>query len=329
MRRTILRRRALAVEKKLVFLDAFASSRLLFQAGSWFGGTDVNVRALEAPYIDALRVATGNTRFDETKMFAATNLVVRREACRIDMTSQLRCARLAFLPRVLRNSPPHLLGILDIQLSLKRGWAAQLVGDLAWIADIVSQCDAEADMVCLLNRGLSDVMAFAFASPKRWKDFVKRVLRRHCLAAQASPRRPDQPDLDGIHHLRDPHDREGISNFCYECGFLACTARGLKAHLRLAHDMRLSGASFAPESGICDSCHTCFWTRPRLIRHLNHSCKHCLVWLQDHSSPFPTEEVERLDSLDSVQRRVLKAKGLREFHSERPPVRVCGPWQRL
>ena len=104
-------------------------------------------------------------------------MVVRREAGRIDMTAQIRCARLAFLPRVLRSSPPHLLGILDTQLSSQRGWAAQLTDDLSWVADLILQCDAEAGMLGLLDRGLSDVMAFAFASPKMWKNFVKRVLR--------------------------------------------------------------------------------------------------------------------------------------------------------
>lgn len=318
MRRTILRRRALGIEKKMVFLDAFASSRLLFQAGTWFGCTAANVRALAAPYTDALRAATGNSSFDDS---GVSNLVVRRAASRIDMTAQLRCARLAFLPRVLRSAPPHLLGILDFQLSLQRGWAAQLTDDLDWVADLILQCDVEEGMLGLLDRGLWDVMAFAFASPKRWKGFVKRVLRKHALAAEAS-------DIRGIQASDDiSSDSDAIRHFCYECGFQARTAKGLKVHMRRAHDLRLPGASFALESGVCESCHTCYWTRPRLIRHLNHACKRCLVWYQDHCEPLSAEEIVRLDGIDSANRKSLQAIGLREDRSVRPPVQVFGPWR--
>ena len=122
-----------------------------------------------------------------------------------------------------------------------------------------------------------------------------------------------------------------FSFVCYECGFPAKSSAALNHHQRRMHNLKLAGSCFASQDGICPVCNTLFWTRPRLIRHLNHSSPRCLEWLQNHDHDFSVsqEEIESFDAADRCARAALTSQGRRDLHALRPSCRLQGPLVRF
>ena len=88
------------MEKKLLYLDSFASSKLLFGQGVWTR-SDL-LRRMDASYMSALRAATAKPKCNED---AATNLEVLVEAERLPIATQSALCRLASLGRVVNIAP--------------------------------------------------------------------------------------------------------------------------------------------------------------------------------------------------------------------------------
>ena len=112
-----------------------------------------------------------------------------------------------------------------------------------------------------------------------------------------------------------------ISVVCYDCGLSFDTSAAWAHHRRRTHGVHKPARRYARD-GLCRACGMDFYSRQRLIRHLNHSKQSCLDTLAIHLEPLTEHELVQLQRADKAERKSLKAKGITPLCALRPATQT-------
>ena len=107
---------------------------------------------------------------------------------------------------------------------------------------------------------------------------------------------------------------------CPSCGKLCRGAKGLAAHQRRAHGLRMQARYYVLGTK-CPCCGVDFHTRPRALHHLQYDSKHCRAKMHEGSLPrFPDKQVHETDRQDAAAVRGAVARGETRTRALFPPL---------
>ena len=119
----------------------------------------------------------------------------------------------------------------------------------------------------------------------------------------------------------------------FECDLCPCprpafsTSKALAQHKRIKHQRRNELRCFVDDSGICPACKNVYYTRYRVLTHLQNpkkpECKHFVL----HSgtvSALPNETVQKLDEMDKIAIREARKQGHTHPKVTKPARRADG-----
>ena len=145
-------------------------------------------------------------------------------------------------------------------------------------------------------------------------------LRNIALEASWSPP-PHPPDALSSFHDQD-HKATTQFFICYDCNEQFASPAALVLHRRKAHGVRLKGYLYGNSQGTCYACGFAFWSRPRLLQHLNTDKPACLASLIQFSIPFSSDELADVLLHHKKLNKQLRGKGNRFVARQAVPVPV-------
>ena len=116
----------------------------------------------------------------------------------------------------------------------------------------------------------------------------------------------------------------GAAFTCDVCGKALRSRQALAVHKAIAHKMR-HPAHWLVNDTYCPVCLTQFWTRHKILEHLQEKAPRCLAYLQLTAERISDEEVLKLDADAAAHARANRTRGSRRASAVRPAVRLLGP----
>ena len=270
LRRSVFRGCLLPLGVKRQILHSLAVSRLAFSAPTWGRLNITEAEGWRKAWTRLHRFLlqddrwTGKPTFPDTASVCAAAGVPSRAPF-------LRAERLKHFVRVACALQETLISLLrwEFQFSAD-SWLHLLREDLLWASRLV---DLPAASLSDFPDGL---LQFALDSPAS----AHRLFR--LAAARAS------------HECVHPVPEEDIGVFhCGHCAAQFTTSHRLSVHMFAVHGVRSAADSVASGTH-CPACLRQYWTRPRLVRHLQHNSPQCLQLLLEHGmQPPPLSAADR------------------------------------
>ena len=259
--RTVLRNKHLPIAQRRQLLNGLSLSRITHTAATW-PRLGVEESALwSAGYSKLVRLLTSDDRWT-----GAPSLPGPQELCRYTgmplPDSFLRCEPLHHFARCLTHQQETLLAMLQAERQVSAGtsWLEQLRKDLQWLS-------AGAELPAIASQNFPEALqAFILECPTRFHRLVRKAasaeLRQPPTKASAS-----NPDV--------------VPHTCPLCGDAFASFQALRAHRFAVHHLR-SDAAAVVDGTSCPCCLTEFWSRDRVLRHVQHDRPACLEALWSH-----------------------------------------------
>ena len=116
----------------------------------------------------------------------------------------------------------------------------------------------------------------------------------------------------------------GVDWTCNDCGKILRSRQALAVHRAIAHKARHQ-AHWLVRDTYCPVCLTQFWTRHKVLEHLQEKAPRCFAYLQLTAERISDEEAFRLDAEAAAHARATRTQGSRRASAIRPAVRLAGP----
>jgi hypothetical protein len=277
---------------KMKFMWSLILSRLLFNVHILVP-TAQYTRRLNGVYMRVLRRIADKCRFERTICDAE----VRKMLHMPSLDCIIMRSRLRYLSRVLRSQPPALLALLSSRpRSSTLPWTKLILLDMQTLRERVSLCSWLPDPAT--NPG--EWTAFITKAPRVWSLAVSTLHFGESTCDRTPP--PKQIAIDAI-----------AQHVCTECHVCFSTQKGLKAHQRTKHGLRVPQRYFADKAGYCQVCGTCFHTRLRLLAHLCDT-RRAQCWSRFCTDPasytkLSQQQVDFLDQIDQDMRKQARKRG--------------------
>ena len=291
LRRSVFRCPFLALAVKRQIMASLAISRLSFSAPTWGRLNISETEAWRKAWTRLIRFLVPDDRWTGHPTLPGT-LEVCRAAGVVQPGPFLRSERLLHYVRLVGSFQETLHAMLLHERRISDdSWLHLLEEDLRWAAALV---DLPQSAVKDFPDGLTQ---FALDSPTR----ASRLFR---LAAARAEHEATACSVD--------QDR-GLFR-CEHCAAQFTSEQRLSVHRFAVHGLRSAADSVASGTH-CPCCMRQYWTRARLVRHLQHNSPICLQLLLEHGlQPAPLSEEER---------KHIAAMGKDLAHL--PACRLCGP----
>ncbi|CAK0862941.1 unnamed protein product [Prorocentrum cordatum] len=290
---------------KIWLMHSLVLSRLLFNVHVVVP-TRRYLQVLNGMYMRVLRRVGDAPRFGHSE----TDLEIRTRLKQPSLDCLVMRARLRYLGRLVRSSPPALLALLAARPGGARlPWVTLLVSDLGKLRELVALCSTLPPP----EGTASAWVTFISDSPARWANAVSMLFFTDscCDRGGAAP-------VGG-----------GTRPFaCHQCDARFATAKARDQHLRIRHHVRCLQRSYAGADATCPVCHAVFALRLRLLPHLcdarRPACWEAIRACPARYPPLPQKQVAELDDLDKVQRREAQRQGLSHAPAQGPARRADG-----
>ena len=105
---------------------------------------------------------------------ATSNLDMRNQVGKLGLLDLVRLRRLALLPRLARQAPRELVGLLDALLARCSGWPARVEADLAWLGVVFGHLRSSAsfDPSGTLVLALFPILVSLIFHPFNWQNLL-------------------------------------------------------------------------------------------------------------------------------------------------------------
>ncbi|OLQ06044.1 hypothetical protein AK812_SmicGene10691 [Symbiodinium microadriaticum] len=225
--------------------------------------------AFDQGRVDCLE-ALVRTLFRDDRWTGAPTLPGEREVCQASgmaaPTAFLKVQRMMHFQRVCLTQPV-LMDMLIAEASASvSSWLGLLRDDLAWLQSLVPLPDG---VLQDFPNGLAEWCVHDRAN-------YRSVLRKALIGVRNPLHEPEwcqpppaHPDSSGGHHQ------------CHKCDASFATFQALTAHLFARHGTQCEAQEYKG-STLCRACMRQFWSRKRIVRHLQHDAPGCLRILSSH-----------------------------------------------
>ena len=296
-------------------MTSIMESKLFYCCQCWSDDAVHCIGALDYPRLKAWRSVRGWHNY-QREADHVPDAAVWLDAKRLPALDCARLARLRYLPRLCKVSPPELFALLQAAHPASFAWQRQLYGDI----DLMRQVAALDDWVRSMPHPLEDPhAAFAYfaGGAQGWKEAIHRfavALRRMHVADLLRPGAAVAPPAA---------DAE-----LHEC--LLCDAgRRRSFHSKsalLSHQHRVHGVLSPLRSFVygthCACCLKEFWSFERCAHHLARAS--CIGRLMTRVPVEPSVVAERLRASRADHRANARA-GRSHRVASRPSMRLAGP----
>ena len=116
----------------------------------------------------------------------------------------------------------------------------------------------------------------------------------------------------------------GISWQCEICGDHLKSKQALAVHRAMKHGVRHVAHALV-EDTFCPTCLTEFWSRHKVLEHLQEKAPRCLAYLILTATPISQDRVKVLDEQATLHAHQTKIAGSRRASAVRPAIRLAGP----
>ena len=148
----------------------------------------------------------------------------------------------------------------------KSSWLGLLHDDLAWLQSLAPLPDGALQD---FPNGLAEWCVHDRAN-------YRSKLRRALISVRSTLHEPEWCQSSSAHS-----DNRGGHHRCHKCDASFETFQALTAHLFAKHKTQCEAQEYSG-STLCRACLRQFWTRKRIVRHLQHDAPGCLRMLSSH-----------------------------------------------
>jgi len=219
--------------------------------------------------------------------------------------AMLRLTRQILLVRLCRSPPKAVMRVLFAARLAKRSWLRAVEEDIQALGRITI---FEAMAGCSVASWCGEIRQ----SPSTFK----RKLKIACEDAMISSRATwaNTRLLQSI----------GQNWCCETCGKNFQSRQGLAVHRAIKHKSK-HAAHWLVDNTFCPACLTEFWTRHKLLEHLQEKTPRCFAFLTLSGFRVDDTRVEELDAEAQRQAKQMKVAGSRRATALRPALRLPGP----
>ena len=287
------------LQERWSLLRSLVFSRLFFNAHIRVWSLAA-LRVLNASYMRCLRRLVDQCRYGPS----ASDLEVRLKLKAPSVDCVLRCKRLVYFGRVVRQGPTELHSLLAPCPPLPRlPWVQLVLEDLQCLWRMSALCSGLPDP----SESFAPWVQFIAESPARWSHSVNCIFFVESVCDLGTPVLP-------------PTSSPIASFKCDLCNCAFASDRALRSHRRAKHGTRVSQRLYCLADGTCQVCGTRYRSRLRLLAHLCDS-RRTRCWEAICARPasyvkLSDSECSRLDSIDNDLRHEARRCG----HSHAPAV---------
>ena len=291
LRRTVFKSKLLGAAIKRQVLASLAVSRLAFSAPTWGRLNVSETEAWRKAWTRLMRLLTNDDRWTGRPSLPDTSSVC--EAAGVVLPGPfLRGERLLHFVRLARSLQDTLFQLLQLEFQhASDSWLLLLREDLHWAAELVALPSAALEC---FPEGL---LQFVLDCPAKAQRLFKLATRRAAHECTVSNKEPEA----------------GLFK-CEHCALQFTSVHRLSVHLFASHGLRCPADAFVAGT-TCPVCLRQYWTRSRVIRHLQYNSPSCLQQLLEHGM--------HAAPLCDNERRQLVVSGRDTAHL--PACRLQGP----
>ena len=265
LRRPVLRDPGLPLATRKLVLQSLAFSSLTSTAATWGPLTKAELTAWRRGYVALVR-----TLFRDDRWTGAPTLPGEREVCQAAgfaaPTAFLKVQRLMHFQRVCLTQPILMDMLIAEASASKSSWLGLLNDDLAWLQSLAPLPDGALQD---FPNGLAEWCVHDRAN-------YRSKLRRALISVRSTLHEPEWcQSSSALSDNRGGHYR------CHKCDASFETFQALTAHLFAKHKTQCEAQEYSG-STLCRACLRQFWTRKRIVRHLQHDAPGCLRMLSSH-----------------------------------------------
>ena len=323
LRRVVFKQRALPTTQKIQYAEAYALSRLTYNAATWTNHNDATRRTFSTAYTAIYRAALQRNLGPHCD---TDDMRILHLAAKPAPDTKLTHLRLLHLGRMLRHGSPTLHTLLDQLIHHGTSWGAQIQQDIHWLTQHTHDDDT-------ISGPWQDWMRGATHNAKAWRRRCNKALeaatfqqqeqracahwrkqlQQHGLIIPA-PHQSQTTEVDGA---MPPPPTPPRTYICYDCGGTYNTIRGYRIHRNKHHKPPNDPARYVPDTTVCGSCKTTYGNRPKLLGHLRYSTKCWEAW-RPTLTTLPDDTYQSLREAASVLSTANHRKGLPRKHSDMP-----------
>ena len=177
MKRRVLPSADLPLSVKDDFTTSLVDSRAFYCCHVWSATSWQELVALDAPRLQAWRVARGLHNAGEPHDYRVTDAAMWSMVRKLPATETIKLARLRYLPRFVRAAPPQLAAMVQGCSGWPRSWQELLLQDVECALTLAPR-DHPAHGLPSPRHDAAPLMAYLKAGAEAWRQLVQLVAKK-------------------------------------------------------------------------------------------------------------------------------------------------------
>ena len=313
-RKQILERHEVEPEKRATIATATLLTKGAYQTSAWPALRPKELAVFHTGVIEIMRpiavTATGPPPvYQKGEEYPKGRMVNDDQVLAVTKSmapaAMLRLTRQVLLVRLCRKPPTGVMRVLYAARNAKRSWLRAVEDDIRMLTRTVV------------------FQELAGCTVARWCDSIRHgpaAFKRKLKAACSDPLVSSRASWASTRHLQSI----GLDWNCELCANSYKSRQALAVLSAIKHKEK-HAAHWLVDDTFCPVCLTEFWTRHKVLEHLQEKAPKCFAFLSLTTPRLPAARVEELDELARQQARCMKITGSRRATALRPAMRLAGP----